>query len=83
MILNKPCPESLWNMVQLKSSLSNYNTRNDKDLHIPKVKLEFSKKGFQYVGIRAWNDIPMYTRELSSPSLFESHLERQWMSNEN
>ena len=50
--LNKPCPECLWNMFQFRSSLSNCNTRNDKDVHIPKVELEFSKKGFQYAGIR-------------------------------
>ena len=47
------CPESLWNMFQLRSSVSNHNARNEKDLHIPKVKLEFSKKKFQYAGIRA------------------------------
>ena len=68
-ILNRVCPDSLWNMFQFRSSISNYNTRNDKDLHIPKVKLEFSKKGFQHAYIRAWNDIPNYTRELSSLSL--------------
>ena len=62
-------------MFQFRSSLSNSNTRNDKELHIPKVKLEFSKKGFQYAGIRAWNDIPNNIRELSSLSLFKSHQE--------
>ena len=56
-------------MFQLRSSVSNYNTRNPKDLHIPKLKLEFSKKGFQYASVRAWNDIPNYIRELSSLSI--------------
>ena len=63
-------------MFQFRSFLFKYNTRNDKDLLIPKVKLEFSKKGFQYAGIRAWNDIPTNIRELSSLSLFKSHLKK-------
>ena len=69
-------------MFQLKLFLSNYNTRSDKDLHVAKIKLEFSKKGFQYTGIRAWNDIPNNIRELSSLSLFKSHLRIHLMSNE-
>ena len=81
--LNKLCPESLWNMFQFKSSLSDYNTRDEKDLYIPKVKIGFSKKGFQYAGIRAWNDIPNNIRELSSLSLLKSHLRRHLISNEN
>ena len=68
-------------MFQFRSSLSNYNTRNDKDQHIPKVKHEFSKKGFQYAGIRAWNDIPNNMRELSLLSLLKSKLRRHLMSN--
>ena len=34
----------IWNMFHYRSSLSNHNTGNDKDLHIPKVKLDFSEK---------------------------------------
>ena len=71
-------------MSQLRSSLFSYNnSRNDAGLPIPKVKVEFSKTGFQYAGIRAWNDMPIYIRELSSISLFKSHLKRHLMSNEN
>ena len=82
-ILIKLWPESLWNMLQLRSSLSNYDTKNDKDRHIPKTKFEFSKKGFRYVGIGARNDIQIYVRELPWLSLFKSHLKRHLMSNEN
>ena len=82
-ILNKLCPECLWNIFLFRSSVSKYNARNDKDLHIPKAKLEFSKKGFQYAGIRAWNAIPNNIRKLSSLSLFKSHLRKHFMSNEN
>ena len=45
-IVNKQCPESLWNMFQQRCSISNYNTRNYRDLHIPKLNLELTKKGF-------------------------------------
>ena len=60
-ILSKLCPESFWNVFQHRSSLSNYNTRNYKyilkDVHISMAKLESTKKGFQYPGIKAWNNI--------------------------
>ena len=70
-------------MFQLRSSLSNCNTRNYKDIHIPTLKLESTKKGFQYAGIKAWNNISVSMRELSSLSLSESHLKKLFMSNEN
>ena len=71
-ILNKQCPESLWNMFQQRCSISNYNTRNYRDLHIPKLNLELTKKGFHYSGIKAWNDIPVNIRELPSLRLFNN-----------
>ena len=82
-ILNKLCPASFWNMFQLRSSLSNCNTRNYKDIHIPMLKLESTKKGFQYASIKAWNNISLSTRELPSLILSKSHLKKHLMSNEN
>ena len=79
-IVNKQCPESLWNMFQQRCSISNYNTRNYRDLHIPKLNLELTKKGFHYSGIEAWNDIPVNIRELPSLRLFRTHLKRHLMS---
>ena len=70
-------------MFQLKSSLSNCNIRNYKDIHIPVLKLESTKKGFQHAGIKAWNNIPLSIRELSSLSLFKSPLKKHFMSNGN
>ena len=52
-------------------------------LEIIMLKLESTKKGFQYAGIKAWNNIPLSIRELSSLSLFKSHLKKHFMSNEN
>ena len=82
-ILNKLCLESFWNMFQLILSLSNYNIRKYKDIHIPVVKLESTKKGFQYAGSKACNNIPMNKRELSLLCLFKSHLKKHFMSYEN
>ena len=82
-IVNKHCPESLWNMFQQRCSISNYNTRNYRDLHIPRLNLELTKKGFYYSGSKAWNDIPVNIRELPSLRLFKTHLKRHLMSLDN
>ena len=82
-IVNKQCPESLCNMFQQRCSISNYNTRNYRDLHIPKLNLELTKKGFHHSGIKAWNDIQVNIRELPSLRLFKTHLQRHLMSLDN
>ena len=55
-------------MYQFRSYLSNDNTRNDEDPHIPKVKLKFSRKDFDMLvlglGIA-------FQKELSSLILFK------------
>ena len=82
-IVNKQCPGSLWNMFQQRCTISNYNTRNHRDLHIPKLNLELTKKGFHYSGIKAWNDIPVNIRELPSLRLFKTRLKKYLMSLDN
>ena len=78
-IVNKQCPESLWNMFQQRCAIANYNTRNHRDLHNPKLNLELTKKGFHYSGIKAWNDIPVNIRELPSLRLFKTRLKMHLM----
>ena len=82
-IVNKQCPESLWNMFQKRCTISNHNTRNHRDLHIPKLNLELTKKGFHYSGIKAWNDIPVNIRTLPSLRLFKTCLKKHLMSLDN
>ena len=82
-IVNKQYPESLWNMFQQRCTISNYNTRNYRDLHIPKLNLELTKKRFHYSGIKAWNDIPVNIRELPSLRLFKTRLKKHLMSLDN
>ena len=45
-IMNRLCPESLWDKYQLRSFHSTYNTRHCKDLQIPRYRTEFAKKTF-------------------------------------
>ena len=47
-IVNMLCPEGLQNKFTKRSALSNYNTRNMKNLHVQKLKLAHTKKSFLY-----------------------------------
>ena len=67
-IMNRSCPENLWNKFQRRSYYSNYNTWFCGNLQIPKYKLEHYKKRFSYTALKAWNEIPMNIREL--PTLY-------------
>ena len=72
-ILNKLCPENLWNKFNLRSHHSRYNTRFCRNIQIPKYNLEYAKKGFSYSALKTWNEIPLSIREL--PTLF--HFKKQ------
>ena len=61
-ILNKLSPENLWDKYQYRSMYSNYETRNCKDLQIPRLRTEHAKKGFYYSALKTWNDIPANIR---------------------
>ena len=56
-ILNGLCQDSLRMRLVFRSQLSNYSTRNQLDLDIPRLNLEFSKNNF-YSEVKTWNDIP-------------------------
>ena len=82
-IVNKQCPESLWNIFQQRCSTSNYDTRNYRDFHIPKLNLELTKTRFHNTGIKAWNEIPVNIRELPSLRLLKIYLKGHLMSLDN
>ena len=73
-ILNKLSPESLWNKYQYRSAYSNYETRNCKDLQIPRLRTEHAKKGFYYSALKAWNDVPANIREIQTLGRFKKEL---------
>ena len=71
-IINRPCPESLWDKYHQRTQLSNHITRNCRDLQIPRNNLEYVKKGFHYSALKAWNDIPIGIGELPTLSRFKN-----------
>ena len=79
-IMNRLCPENLWNKFQRRSHYSNYDTRFCENLQIPKYKLEHSKKRFFYTALKGWNQIPMNIRELPTLSQYKKLLKSYLMS---
>ena len=68
-IMNRLCPENLWNKFQRRSHYSKYNTTFSENLQIPKYNLECSKKRFSHTALKALNEIPINIREL--PTLYQ------------
>ena len=73
-ILNRLSPESLWDKYQYRSMYSNYETRNCKDLQIPRFITEHAKKGFYYSALRTWNDIPVTIRKTQTLRRFKKEI---------
>ena len=74
-IVNRHCPESLWDKYHHRTQHSSYRTRNCGDLQIPKNNIEYIKKGFHYSALKTWNNIPINIRELPTLNRFNSQLE--------
>ena len=66
--MNRLCPENLRDKYQLRSFHSTYNTRQCKDIQIPRYKTEFAKKCFH------WNDTPAEIRQLPRLDRFKKQL---------
>ena len=73
-IVNRQCPESLWDKYNQRTQHSSYKTRNCRDLQIPKNSLGYVKKGFHYSALKTWNDIPINIRELPTLNGFKNQL---------
>ena len=52
---------------------------NDSD-QIPKYTLEHSKKRFSYTALKAWDEIPMNIKELSTLYQYKKQLKSYFMS---
>ena len=61
-IVNGLCPDSLRGRLVPRSQLSSYSTRNQLDLDIPRLNLEFSKSNFFYSRVMTWDNIPLEIR---------------------
>ena len=57
-IVNKQCPESLWNKYNQRIEISSYTTGNNRNLNIQKFK-----------ALKPWNEIPIELRKI--PSLYQ------------
>ena len=73
-VMNRLCPESLWDQFQPRSFHSNYNMRHCKNLQIPRYRTEFAKTGFHYTALKSWNDTPAEIRELPTLDRFKKQL---------
>ena len=79
-IVNMLCPEGLQNKFIERSAISNYNTRNMKNLHVQKLKLEHTKKSFLYTAPNAWNIIPQAIRNAENIAQFKKELKSPLLS---
>ena len=79
-IINKICPESLHDKVAERSSISKYDARNKIDLQIPRLNLDFSKKSFNYTGLKTWNSISTNIRESGTLTRFMNGLKSHFLS---
>ena len=68
----KICPESLHDKFGERSSISKYDTRNKTDLQIPRLNLDFSRKSFNYTGLKTWNSIRAHIRESDTLTWFKN-----------
>ena len=73
-IVNRLCPENLFDKYLPRSCFSSYNTRNSQDLQIPRCRTEFFKKSFHYASLKVWNDTPSTIRELPTLNRFKQRL---------
>ena len=71
-ILHDLCPENLRHKITERSMVSDYKTRNNGDLQIPKVRLEYAKRSFYFSGVKNWNNIPNNIQEEESIARFRT-----------
>ena len=79
-IVNQLCPAGLQNEFIERSVISQHNTRNRWDLHVQKLALEYTKRGFLYTGPIAWNNIPQPIRDTDSIVRFKKKLRSHLLS---
>ena len=73
-VINRLCPESLWDTYQPRSFYSTYITRKFEDLQIPRYRTEFAERGFHRAALESWNDTPAEIHELPTLDRFKERL---------
>jgi len=70
-IVNVLCPEGLQIKFTERTALSNYNTKNMKNLQVQQLKLEHTKRSYLYTAPHACNSIPQAIRNAETIALFK------------
>lgn len=65
-------PEYLYEKLVYREEVSHQNTRQDKTLHLPRVRLEVGRKGYSYFGPKLYNGLPANIKECHSIIKFKS-----------
>ena len=73
-IVNRLCPENLFDKYLPRSYFSLYKTRNSKDLQIPRSSTEFFKTSSHYASLKVWNKTSLTIRELPTLNRFKQRL---------
>ena len=69
--LEKDTCENFHKYFELKSH--NINTRNNGlSVQLPKCKLEFSRRGFHFMGAKIYNSFPREIRELKGKNFYQA-----------
>ena len=72
--------------LRYKHEFQSYNLRSldsQLDLHVPKPRLEFSRKSFTYYGPKIWNSLPVEIRNSKTVNEFKSRYIAHWKSSSN
>ena len=75
-ILHGLCPYNPRHTSIERFMVSEYKTKNHRDLQIPKIKLGYAKRSFYFTGVKNWNDIPGNIREQESLARFEKRFKK-------
>ena len=79
-IVNMLGPVGLQNKFVEKSALSNYKTRNMKNLQVQKLKLEHIKRSFLYTAPNTENSIPQSIKNAETIERFKKELKSHLLS---
>ena len=60
-LLYGKCSDNLQDKFTKMSQISSYSTRYKRTLHLPTLRLEFTKNSFQFTGVLTWKRDPRTT----------------------
>ena len=72
-------PDYLTCLFKKRSSIHQYNTRNSKNLDIPKCRTAKAQSSFFYRGVSIWNSLPSEILNSPSVSVFKRKLKSYYI----